>query len=331
MRVLITGGAGYIGTSLSQRLVARGDEVVVVDRFVNGQASVSPLGKLEVWMGDVRDRRALDELSRSVDVVVHLAFVSNDPKYDLPQEISRSVNIEGSLEMFRAARRAGVGRVIVLSSCSVYGLQSGSLTESAPVAPLTDYARHKLLVESLMDDELDGVDSVALRPATVAGLSPQMRLDLLLNRMVAQAMYEGKLSVRSPASWRPVTSMAHLQEVLAFLVHYPGTFAGARFNLASEHRTVGAWADRVALHMGVPRIPDTSEDADRRSYQVSCDALHEAMDHRLSGVSDEVIEGVAEFLRSRGGIELLEHPSHNRLVAQKGHDFGKAVPLERIA
>src|SRR5580700_10236867 len=185
MHVLVAGGAGYIGSVLVPRLLEQGHRVTVVDRLYFGDTLARVRERFGEKLRIVRaDVRGLDQSAfRSVDGMIDLSGISNDPSCELEPDLTRSVNVEGAKRLAVAAREHGVKRVVFSSSCSVYGHGEGlGLTESSARHPVSLYARAKAEVEDLLLAH-PKMETCALRLATVFGLSARMRFDLAINVM----------------------------------------------------------------------------------------------------------------------------------------------------
>ena len=185
-RVMVTGGAGYVGAVLVPALLDAGYAVNVLDLFIYGDdvlAHVRGHPGLREIRGDIRDPLAVKRACAGCDAVIHLACISNDPSFELNPALGRSINLDAFVPLVRAAKDAGVKRFIYASSSSVYGVKEGvEVTEELSREPLTDYSRFKAECEDLLDQEHErGFVTVTVRPATVCGYSPRQRLDVVVN------------------------------------------------------------------------------------------------------------------------------------------------------
>ena len=220
MRVLLTGHEGYLGTVMAPALVGAGHDVVGLDTrvlpWVRPRTSSSPSSRRQDI--DLHDVSA--EHLRGIDAVVHLPTLSNDAVGNLKPSITYEMNIHAALRP-RLARDAGVSRFLFASSCSIYGAspEDELVTENAPMRPLTPYAESKVHVEDSLHKLADASFSpIYLRSATAYGWSPRLRLDLVVNDLVASALFTGEVHVLSDGTpWRPVI---HAQDIA-------GAFAAA--------------------------------------------------------------------------------------------------------
>lgn len=274
MRVLATGGAGYLGSTLVPYLLGQGHEVTVIDRFFFGMDNLpaEQPGRLRLIRDDIR--WCDGELFEGHDAVVDMAALSNDPAGAMDPWKTYEINYLGRSRVARLAREAKVGRYLVTSSCSQYGFQEGILTEESPAKPLTAYARANVLVEK---DNLPLATPefcpTAVRFSTLYGLSPRMRFDLAVNGMVLGATRTGKIPVmRDGKQWRPFLHVRDAARAILTVLTAPvDAVRGNVFNVGSDDQNyqVGPLADIVAGAMRSPPALEWYGDIDSRSYRVS--------------------------------------------------------------
>ena len=284
MRVLVTGGAGYLGSTLVPILLDRGDSVTVLDRFFFGESTL-PDGRpgLTRTRDDVRwcDGR----LFEGIDAVVDLAALSNDPAGAMDPWKTYEINYLGRVRVARLAREAGVRRYVVSSSCSIYGFQDGVLAESAELRPLTAYARANVLVEQdNLPLQAPTFSVTALRFATLYGLAPRMRFDLAINGMALGAVQAGRIPVmRDGAQWRPFLHVRDAaRAIVAVLDGDPAIVGGQVYNVGGEDQNyqIRPLADLVAGALTRKPAVEWYGDPDGRSYRVDFSKVRSALGFR---------------------------------------------------
>src|SRR3989304_3927551 len=254
--VLVTGGAGYVGAGLVPKLLAHGYRVTVVDLYIFGEAALAPVSghpELRQVKGDIRDRALLERELTGVDAVIHLACISNDPSFELNPALGKSINYDAFLPLVDISKDRGVRRFIYASSSSVYGIRlEENVTEDLPLTPLTDYSKYKALCEEvLLRAQAPGFTTLILRPATVCGDSPLLRLDLTVNILTNLAVNRGRVTGFGGAQKRP---NIHIEDVTDLYVQAlewdDARIAGETFNAGYENHTVAALAEMVREGVG---------------------------------------------------------------------------------
>jgi nucleoside-diphosphate-sugar epimerase len=308
MRVLVTGSEGYIGTVVAARLAARGFDVAGVDaRFYAGGELFAPPAGPPGRHADTRRLRRED--LAGFDAVVHLAELSNDPLGELSPLLTEEINVKATVRLAALARDAGVGRWIQFSSCSVYGSGDGGvLDESSPARPLTAYAAAKARSEEgLRALAAPGFAPVLLRLATVYGVSPRIRLDLVANQFAAMALIRGRLDLQSDGT--PVRPLVHIEDVCeaaGLALDAPAAeVSGETFNIGADEAnyTVGESAESTRRLAPGCVIRFGQAGADRRSYRVSFAKVRDRLGFRPRRTLDEGLAEVMAALREAGSDE----------------------------
>ncbi|MBN2312030.1 MAG: aminotransferase class I/II-fold pyridoxal phosphate-dependent enzyme [Candidatus Hydrogenedentes bacterium] len=286
MRVLVTGGAGYLGCRLVPTLIERGHDVRVFDRFCFGGEPVQSFARsprCEIAHGDVRRLQECPDLFAGVDAVIHLAGLANDPSCDLDPDSAMDVNFEASKELATLAHQSGVGRFVFVSSCSVYGKGVFDLLdEESPTNPVATYGASKLAAEqALLQMQSPFFEPVIARPATLFGWSPRMRFDLAVNQMTATAVRTHTINVfGGGAQWRPFVHVADAARALAGMLEAPAEqVSGQVFNVGSNDATfrIRDLAERLAALFPDVRVEAVRADADLRDYRVVFDKVAEVL------------------------------------------------------
>jgi nucleoside-diphosphate-sugar epimerase len=280
MRVLVTGHNGFVGSVLAPHLQLAGHEVVGLDTFFFRGCDFGSDGEWKPCLDlDLRDVRA--ETLEGFDAVVHLAALSNDPLGDIDPGWTYSINLDGAVSLARAAKEAGVRRFVFASSCSIYGAVEGDelVAEDAPLNPLTPYAESKVRAEEVICGLAgDGFVPVSMRNATAYGVSPRLRLDVVLNNFVAWAHTTGAIKLLSDGmSWRPLVHIRDMAKAAAALLDAPAKdVTGEAFNIGTTEQNYRIRDLAEIIRDRLPRCQVTyASDAspDPRSYRVDFSKL----------------------------------------------------------
>jgi nucleoside-diphosphate-sugar epimerase len=314
--ILITGGGGYVGSALVPRLLQQGHAVRVLDLFWYGEQVFAEANRhpaLQRIKADIRDRQAVAAALHGVDTVIHLACISNDPSFELDQQLGKSINLDAFPGLVRAAREAGVRRFIYASSSSVYGLRpEPDVREDSEKTPLTDYSRFKLQCEQiLLDDPDDGaMTKVILRPATVCGYAPRMRLDLTVNILTIHALVNRRIRIFGGAQLRPnlnILDMVRAYEL--FLDAPPAQVHRVPFNVGFHNYPVEAIAQMVKKTLGDAAIQmEYVATDDNRSYHINSDRLRERLGFAPRHSVEDAILSIAAAYRQGRLTEPMSNP-----------------------
>ena len=280
--VLVTGGAGYVGCVLVPKLLEAGYRVIVYDLMLFGAEGLPAHPRLRVIQGDIRDVAAFRAAVAGAQAVIHLACISNDPSFELDPALSKTINYDCFEPLVAACKAAGVRRFIYASTSSVYGVSDApEVTEDHPLVPLTDYNKYKGLCEPILRRaQAPEFTTVILRPATVCGYSPRIRLDLTVNILTNLAVNQRQVTVFGGSQKRPNIHIQDLAELYVQLLEcHDELVAGETFNAGYQNHTVADLAAMVkrVVEAEMPELApiriETSPSDDLRSYHVCSEKI----------------------------------------------------------
>lgn len=268
MHVLVTGGCGYVGSVLVGKLLAAGHRVRAVDvMWFGNHLAAHP--NLEVVKADIRETQTLP--MAGVEAVVHLAAVANDPCVELDPALSWEVNTLATMRLADRAAREGVRQFVFASTSSVYGVkEEPRVTEDLTLVPVSAYNRTKMVSERVMLSYADDMIVQVVRPATVCGLSPRLRLDLTVNLLTVQALKNGRITVHGGAQYRPNIHIEDVTDLYVWLLERGGSVRGV-YNAGFENATVMEIAEQIASRTGAKVVVEDVNDP--RSYRINSDKL----------------------------------------------------------
>jgi nucleoside-diphosphate-sugar epimerase len=281
MNVLVTGGAGYIGSVMSRILLEKGYDVSCLDRLFFGTDSIKDIAdKITLVKDDIRFFNP--EILKGVDAVFDLAALSNDPSGELEPQKTLDINYKGRVRVANLAKKYGVKKYVLASTCSVYGFQEGLITEESGLNPLTTYAKANMMAEKEVLPLADKTFSATvLRQATVYGFSYRMRFDLAINGMVLGYYKNGKIPImRDGKQWRPFVNVNDTSNAfIKVLEAEPELVNGQVFNVGSDKQNVQIFdlAKLVAEACNMPFNYEWYGDPDTRSYRVSFSKIKDTL------------------------------------------------------
>lgn len=301
MKVLVTGGAGYIGSVLCRLLVEKGYTVACLDRLFFG---IDPLKEIEdkitIFKDDIRWFKP--DILRGIDAVFDLASLSNDPSGELDPQKTLEINYKGRVRVAKLSKKKGVKKYVLASTCSVYGFQEGILTEESSLNPLTTYAKANSLAEKEVLPLSDKSFSVTtLRQATVYGYSPRMRFDLAINGMVLGFYKNGKVPImKDGKQWRPFIHVKDTASAFIKVLEAEQELVnGQTFNVGSDEQNFQIFdlAKLVAESINMPFNFEWYGSPDHRSYRVNFDKIRKTLKFEAKYTPKEGAREVFEALK----------------------------------
>lgn len=305
-RVLVTGGAGYVGSNLIPKLLAAGYEATVLDLYMYGDdifAAHRDNPRLREVKGDLRRPEDVRRALQGVDAVIHLACISNDPSFDLNPELGKSINFDCFRPLVKASKDVGAKRFIYASSSSVYGIKDDpNVTEDMALKPLTDYSKYKALCEDvLVEEQESGFTTVTLRPATICGYAPRLRLDLTVNILTNLAVNNGRITVFGGDQLRPNLHVDDMTDLYLQLLEAPDELIDRKvWNAGRDNLKVRAIADMVREKVGPQVEIVVTPTDDHRSYHVSSEKIYRELGYRpRRTVADAIADLNAAFVAGK--------------------------------
>ncbi len=303
MKVLVTGGAGYLGSILLQALLDRGHSVRVIDNLSVGSPVLLHVAGHDAFSfvsGDIRNRQALEPVLSGMGAVIHLAAVMGDSACQKQPDVAWEVNLEATRSLVETSRELGVSRFLFASTASNYGTSSPMepATESTPLKPLSLYAETKVRAEeAVMQRGSHRFARTVFRLATLMGLSPAMRFDVLLNHFVRDAVVERRIDLYGPGAWRPFVHVRDAAKAIATWLEAPANLvAGEVFNIGQGNYRKIDLAEMVSRHVGEVEIV-TTEASDLRDYCVSFEKSERVLGTKAELGPERAVLEIADAIR----------------------------------
>jgi nucleoside-diphosphate-sugar epimerase len=322
-QVLVTGGAGYVGSVLVPKLLAAGYHVKVLDLFLFGDEvldDASGSAGLEIIKGDIRDRKLLERSLPGCDAVIHLACISNDPSFDLDPALGKSINFDAFLPLVEVSKQSGVRRFVYASSSSVYGVKAEpNVTEELPLNPLTDYSRYKAMCEEvLLQQRCKGFTTLILRPATVCGDSPRLRLDLTVNILTNHAYHNRLIKVFGGQQLRPNIHIQDLADLYIRSLQWPDEAIDGRiYNAGYENHRVAEIAELVRTQVGSDIQIVTTPTDDHRSYHINSDKIRRELGFEPQRTIGNAVADLLSAFREHRVPHALTDPRYYNVQRMK--------------
>ena len=304
--VLITGGAGYVGTLLTKQLLKKNYKIIVYDTFWFGDFIEEHINLTKI-KGDIRDIKKLSSISNKIDSVIHLACISNDNTFELNPKLSEEINYNAFTPLIRFFQKKGVKRFINASSSSVYGFSdSPDVTEEHPLLPLTLYNKFKGLCEPILfENHSNNFICINVRPATICGCSPRMRFDLSVNILTNSATRKKEVTIFGGKQMRPNLHINDMCNFYEFLLEADSKLVGNKtYNISDENISIENIALKIQnilkkkynLDITIKKVD--SED-DKRSYHLNSNKIKKELNFNLKYSVDDAVNDMYLLLQNQ--------------------------------
>jgi len=303
--ILVTGGAGYIGSVLTRNLVKLGFKVRVLDSLIFGKKGISDLisnNSIELVIDDIRNQKAVLESIKDIDCIIHLAAIVGDPLCSKIPQAARQINYLGTKNLIDVCRSNGVRRFIFASTCSNYGSSSTTVNEKTIVKPFSLYAETKIASEQyVLDSKNENFEPCVLRFATAFGISPRMRFDLLLQEFIRDAVIDKKISVYGPDYWRPLIHVDDISNACISTIKSPKeSISGEIYNVGDNNQnyTKLELAKMIQKYIPETKIVLQESKKDLRNYKVSFDKIVSNLRFKITKTVEDGIQEIVDKIQN---------------------------------
>lgn len=336
-RVLVIGGAGYIGSVLSRHLLESGYRVTALDQTLFGEEPISDLRKNKNFTfikGDCRNLTEILPALEGVDAVVHLAGLVGDPACAVSEDLTIDINLASTQMLKDLCRIRGIKKFIFASTCSVYGVSSEILDEESDLNPVSLYARTKIDSESvLLKEKISGFHPTVLRFATVFGLSSRPRFDLVVNTFVGHALTKKKIDVHGGNQWRPFVHTRDIARAIELVLKAKNEkVSGQIFNVGDNklNYTISDLAEKVKKALPETEVVNHGDSADPRNYRVKFDKIKHVLNFECLHDIDMGIKELIEEFKDVKNLNLLDPFYNNLHQAMYMVDSNSSIAINRL-
>ncbi len=314
MKVLIIGGAGYIGSVTTRLFLSHGAQVTVLDNLLfNGESlgELSANPNFKLIQGDVRNKESVENAVKGIDVIINLAAIVGEPLCAKYPKLAYETNYQAACMVGDIAKKYSVKKYIFVSTCSNYGISTttSGATEESELKPLSLYAETKINAEIYISKlASESFTSVVVRFATVFGLSPRMRFDLLVSEFVKEAFLRKKITVYNPDVFRPLIHVVDASEALLLLAETSKEIAGEVFNVGFDNYQKSEIIKMITGKIPGVEITTLKEGTDKRDYRVSFEKIKKVLDYKAMRSLEKGIDETIEALKQN----LYPNPDDSR-------------------
>mgnify|MGYP006131801371 CR=1 FL=1 len=298
-KILITGGAGYVGAVLTPSLLKKGYKVTIIDLMIYGEEVLEKNHNLTIVKGDIRNLELLTKIIPGHDVVIHLACISNDPSFELNPTLGKSINLDAFAPLVEISKKNKVKRFIYASSSSVYGLKDEKdVNEKMSLEPLTEYSKFKADCEEILNkNKSEEFTPITIRPATVCGYSTRQRLDLVVNILTNLAFNKRNITIFGGDQLRPNIHIKDMIRAYELVIEAPiEKVSGEIFNVGYENMKVKEIANLVKNVVGLDVTLEYKKTDDNRSYHISSKKIENNLGFKAKFTVKDAVQDIKNAL-----------------------------------
>ena len=318
-KIIVTGGAGYVGSALVPKLLQEDYRVTVIDLFLYGN-TLQKHKNLNLVRGDIRDKNLLEKVLPGNDVLIHLACISNDPSFELNPNLGKSINFDSFEPLVNVSKKSGLKRFVYASSSSVYGIKSeNNVHEKMSLNPITDYSFFKAKCEDVLNKYAEKSFVVTtLRPATVCGYSPRQRLDLVVNILTNLGYHKKKIIVFGGDQFRP---NIHIQDMvrsyLTVIKAEEDIINSEIFNVGYENIKVKDIASLIKEILSCNVEIEYQKTNDKRSYHISSDKFYQKLNFQSKFTIKNAIQDLIKAFDNRLLLDTFDNDNYFNIEKMK--------------
>ncbi len=309
-KIFITGGAGYVGSSLVPKLLKLGYYVTVLDLMIYGEEVLEYHKNLNIIKGDIRDQNLVNKSVKGSEIFIHLACISNDPSFELNPKLGKSINLDSFEPLVKIAKKNNIKKFIYASSSSVYGVKSETnVHEEMSLEPLTDYSKFKADCETILNNNSSNdFTTVTIRPATVCGYAKRQRLDVVVNILTNLAFHKREITIFGGSQLRPNIHIEDMANVYISVIEADDSLINGKiYNAGYENHTVLDLAKTVVEVIGSDVLLKKMTTNDLRSYHISSEKIK----NELGFIPKKTIKDAVSDLRFAFENKLLSNTLEN--------------------
>jgi nucleoside-diphosphate-sugar epimerase len=318
--ILVLGGGGYVGCNLVRKLLKKNYQVIVYDLFLYKKDVFVDLldnGNLKIIKGDIRDLNKLETFLENIDIIIHLACISNDPSYELNPNLGKDINFDCFPKLINKVKKYNIKQFIYASSSSVYGVkEESSVTEDLKAEPITDYSKFKLECEGILLNESEKFNKTIIRPATVCGYSERQRLDVIVNILTNHAFFNKKIIIHGGDQLRPNIHIDDMSDSYLKVIDNSDASNNEIFNVGDENHSVNELAEMVNLS-----CPDAQlireEVLDQRSYKISSEKIFKKIGFKTKKTISDAINDLVNAFKSKRLINTFNDEGYYNIKVIK--------------